>query len=68
MATANGWVASGASWEEIERAFLKVSQVALGRIGRVDEVAYAVVFLWSPLARYITGADLRINGGVVPAL
>lgn len=27
MATANGWVAGDASWEEIERAFLKVSQV-----------------------------------------
>src|SRR5258706_335928 len=42
MATTNGWVASDASWEEIERAFLKVSQVPLGRIGRVDEVAHAV--------------------------
>jgi 3-oxoacyl-[acyl-carrier protein] reductase len=68
MATTNGWVASDASWEEIERAFLKVSQVPLGRIGRVDEVAHAVVFLCSPLASYITGADLRIDGGVVPAL
>jgi len=28
----------------------------------------AVVFLCSPLASYITGADLRIDGGVVPAL
>ena len=68
LATTNGWVASDASWEEIERAFLKVSQVPLGRIGRVDEVAHAVVFLCSPLASYITGADLRIDGGVVPAL
>ena len=68
MATTNGWVASDASWEEIERAFLKVSQVPLGRIGRVDEVAHAVVFLCSPLASYITGADLRIDGSVVPAL
>ena len=51
-----------------QRAFLKVSQVPLGRIGRVDEVAHAVVFLCSPLASYITGADLRIDGGVVPAL
>src|SRR5258708_2062102 len=68
MATTNGWVASDASWEEIERAFLKVSQVPLGRIGRVDEVAHAVVFLCSPLASYITGADLRIHGALVPPL
>jgi 3-oxoacyl-[acyl-carrier protein] reductase len=68
IATTNGWVANGASWDEIERLFLKVSQVPLGRIGRVEEVAHAVVFLCSPLASYITGADLRIDGGVVPAL
>lgn len=68
MATTNGWVASGASWEEIERVFLKVSQVPLGRIGRVEEVAHAVVFLCSSIASYITGADLRIDGGVVPTL
>ena len=61
MATTNGWVASDASWEEIERAFLKVSQVPLGRIGRAEEVAHAVAFLCSPLASYITGADLRID-------
>jgi NAD(P)-dependent dehydrogenase (short-subunit alcohol dehydrogenase family) len=49
VATTNGWVASGASWEEIERVFLKVSQVPLGRIGRVEEVAHAVVFHELPL-------------------
>jgi 3-oxoacyl-[acyl-carrier protein] reductase len=68
MATANGWVAADASWEEIERALLTVSRVPLGRFGHVDEVAHAVAFLCSPLAGYITGADLRIDGGVVPAL
>jgi NAD(P)-dependent dehydrogenase (short-subunit alcohol dehydrogenase family) len=68
IAISNGWATSSASWEEIEQVFLKVSQVPLGRIGRVEEVANAVVFLSSPLASYITGADLRIDGGVVPTL
>jgi len=45
------------------RARARCFQVPLGRIGRVDEVAHAVVFLCSPLASYITGADLRIDGG-----
>jgi NAD(P)-dependent dehydrogenase (short-subunit alcohol dehydrogenase family) len=32
IATTKGWVANGASWGEIERLFLKVSQVPLGRM------------------------------------
>lgn len=39
----------------------------LGRWGRAAEVAAAVVFLASPAASWITGAQLDINGGVWPA-
>lgn len=35
----------------------------LGRRGRVDDVAQAVVFLCGPGARYITGETLQVNGG-----
>jgi 3-oxoacyl-[acyl-carrier protein] reductase len=38
---------------------------ALGRLGTPEEVAAAVVFLSSPAAAYITGANLRIDGGAV---
>jgi 3-oxoacyl-[acyl-carrier protein] reductase len=38
---------------------------ALGRLGTPDEVAKAVVFLSSPAAAYITGANLRIDGGAI---
>jgi len=34
------------------------------RLGRADEVAAAVVFLASPLAGYITGQTLHVNGGM----
>jgi len=35
----------------------------LGRLGRPEEVAQAVLFLCSPLASYITGHTLDVNGG-----
>ena len=41
-----------------------VDQTPLGRIGRPEEVAAAVVFLASEEASYITGQVLRVNGGM----
>ncbi|WP_092529280.1 SDR family NAD(P)-dependent oxidoreductase [Amycolatopsis arida] len=41
------------------------SQVALGRLGRPDDVADAVLFLLSSRSSYITGQELVIDGGLV---
>lgn len=41
-----------------------VENVPLGRLGRVEDVAQAVLFLCSPAAAYITGATLHVNGGM----
>jgi 3-oxoacyl-[acyl-carrier protein] reductase len=58
-----------APWEEIERVVLPIfAHVPVGRVGRLDEIADAVAFLVSPLAGYITGANLRIDGGLSPGI
>ena len=38
-------------------------RIPLGRIGTVDEVAQAVVFLASPAAALVTGSSLLVDGG-----
>ena len=40
-----------------------VDRIPLGRIGTVEEVANAVVFLASPAASLVTGSSLLVDGG-----
>jgi 3-oxoacyl-[acyl-carrier protein] reductase len=47
-----------------EQAKKMVENVPLGRLGRIDDVAQAVLFLCSPNAGYVTGSTVHVNGGL----
>lgn len=53
-----------AAFDAEERA-RRTAEVPLGRLGEPDEIADAVLFLSSDEARYITGAKLVVDGGIV---
>ena len=53
---------SGATADPVFRAKM-MQHVPLGRNGRVEEVANAVLFLASDEASYITGTELHVDGG-----
>ena len=40
-----------------------LSAVPIGRVGRVEEVAYANLFLASDESSYITGIEMPVDGG-----
>ncbi|MFE7323859.1 SDR family oxidoreductase [Streptomyces sp. NPDC057565] len=55
---------SGMTYEDWQAELAADRGIALGRLGRAEEVAYAVVALLSPLASYITGTSIDVCGGV----
>lgn len=69
VAAERGLADRDGAWAAIEQAVLpSFAQVPVGRVGRLDEIADAVAFLASPLAGYITGVNLRIDGGLSPGM
>lgn len=62
-------LAEDSTWEAIEQAVLPLfAQVPVGRVGTLEEIADAISFLVSPRAGYITGVNLRLDGGMLPSI
>ena len=40
-----------------------IASYPMGRYGKPEEVAYAIVYLLSDAAAWVTGTDLLIDGG-----
>jgi 3-oxoacyl-[acyl-carrier protein] reductase len=49
--------------EEARDAFIKAN-IPIGYFGEPEDLAYMVAFLASPLARYVTGAVIPVDGGM----
>ena len=50
-----------------EQQLTLIEQIALRRLGNVDEIAAVVAFLASPSAAYISGETINVNGGMYMA-
>jgi len=68
-AIAPGWIKTPGTLpkpdDPAQAAWERTSASLLGRMGTVDEVASATLFLTSALASFITGVTLFVDGGLV---
>lgn len=62
-----GW--GDVTLEEAEaRAARDLTPIPVGRIGRVEEIAHVVCMIASPHVGYMTGANIRVDGGQVQSV
>jgi NAD(P)-dependent dehydrogenase (short-subunit alcohol dehydrogenase family) len=60
--------AQGITLQEFQQAFVSENRIELGRPGMPEEVASAVVYLASEAASFITGTNLRVDGGTIASI
>jgi NAD(P)-dependent dehydrogenase (short-subunit alcohol dehydrogenase family) len=61
---APGFIATEMARSELEAHYDEiVAQIPLHRVGTVDDVAATILFLASPMADYLNGVTIDVNGG-----
>jgi 3-oxoacyl-[acyl-carrier protein] reductase len=62
-----GWAED---WDVIQARWMAemLGSTSVKRLGHVDEVADLVAFMASPLADYVVGENIRIDGGLTPTV
>jgi NAD(P)-dependent dehydrogenase (short-subunit alcohol dehydrogenase family) len=56
---------SRAEMQVSEQMVAMIAQVPLGRLGDADEIAKVAEFLCSPAASYVSGCDVKVDGGIL---
>ena len=54
------------NFDAFEQFYVKETRLPVGKIGVPQDIANVVAFLASPLADFITGTNLRVDGGMLP--
>jgi len=57
---------TGSSMEDVRATWAK--SIPMGRYGDPAEFASGAIFLFSDAARYITGATLQVDGGMIKSV
>ncbi|EGJ73740.1 putative short-chain dehydrogenase/reductase SDR [Streptomyces sp. Tu6071] len=58
----------GITTEEITRQIVEHLNVPMGRPGDPEDVAEMIAFLASSRAKWLTGAQFRVDGGIIPTV
>lgn len=58
----------GITQEEVQQQIVDHLNVPMGRPGEPDDVAEMIAFLASRRAKWLTGAEFRVDGGIIPVV